>query len=59
MENVNEEIKVLKEKIEEARAQLNQMINKNNDEAFNEEIIALSQVLDDLLMEYIKKSAKK
>lgn len=59
MENVNDEIKVLKEKIEEARAQLNQMINKNNDEAFNEEIIALSQVLDDLLMEYIKKSAKK
>ncbi|GAB6085694.1 aspartyl-phosphate phosphatase Spo0E family protein [Alkaliphilus crotonatoxidans] len=59
MENVNDEIKMLKIKIEEVRAELNQMIRGNDKHAFNEEIIKLSQTLDDLLMEYIKKSAKK
>lgn len=58
MENSMDELKELKIKLEEARTQLNQMVKNNKNNIFNEEIIKLSQVLDDLLLDYIKKSSK-
>lgn len=58
MDFENEEVRKLKKKIEEARTILNQRISKDKNEVLDEEIVKLSQRLDDLLMEYIRKFRK-
>lgn len=40
--------------IEKVRARLHEMINQLDNDTFNDEIIALSQYLDDLILVYEK-----
>ncbi|WP_084281058.1 aspartyl-phosphate phosphatase Spo0E family protein [Alkaliphilus transvaalensis] len=54
----NDEINQLKEKIEVVRSKLNQMTREKKDCITDEETVSLSQELDDLLMEFIKRTRK-
>ncbi|MCK8824155.1 aspartyl-phosphate phosphatase Spo0E family protein [Fuchsiella alkaliacetigena] len=52
-----QELAELKKKIEETRAQLNQKLDDNYSSGeLNKEVIELSQLLDELLNEYLKHS---
>jgi len=58
MTNANVEILQLKKKIEQVRNKLNLMTEDTLKSMTDEETVALSQELDDLLMEFINRTKK-
>ncbi len=58
MDKNNEDIQSIKKQIEETRLKLNDMTINMPKGVLNSETIKLSQKLDKLLMEYIRKSKK-
>ena len=58
MDKNNEDIQSIKKQIEETRLKLNDMTINMPEGVLNLETIELSQKLDKLLMEYIRKSKR-